>query len=47
MRQNLTQTKLQTEHDNGLRSRLGKQLHSLNIVGIQADAETRMSQVKK
>jgi len=44
--QNLTQTKLHTEHDNGLRPRLGKQLHSLNTVGIQSMTILTTQQVK-
>jgi len=44
--QNLTQTKLQTEHDNGLRPRLGKQLHSLNTIGIQSMTILTTQQVK-
>ena len=44
--QNLTQTKLQTEYDNGLRPRLGKQLHSLNTVGIQSMTILTTQQVK-
>jgi len=44
--QNLTQTRLQTEHDNGLRPSLGKQLHSLNTVGIQSMTILTTQQVK-
>ena len=44
--QNLTQTRLQIEHDNGLRPRLGKQLHSLNTIGIQCMTILPTQQVK-